>query len=169
MRNTYKRSLVGGVALVAGLALVPGLSQATPPAGVVGTPLVRGSFTDDVSATFTVKLAAGGPRTVSMAKDASQVAFQEFTFDPGGSTGWHSHPGPVIVLVKSGSLTYYTGSGCEGRTYPAGTAFVDSGDGNPHLARNESGVTTQTSVVYYGVPVGSSPRIDESAPESCDP
>lgn len=169
MRITHRRSLVGGIALMTGLAMVPGLSQATPPAGVVGTPLVRGSFTDDVGATFTVKLSTGGRRTISAAKDASQVAFQDFTFDPGGSTGWHSHPGPVIVLVKSGALTYYTGPGCVARTYPAGTAFIDSGDGNPHLARNESGVTTQTSVVYFGVPLGESPRIDEVAPGSCPP
>jgi hypothetical protein len=25
----------------------------------------------------------------------------------GGSTGWHSHPGPAVVIVKSGSLTLY--------------------------------------------------------------
>ena len=68
----------------------------------------------------------------------------------------------MVVLVKSGALTYYQGSGsCVGRVYPAGTAFLDSGDGRAHIANNESGVTTETSVVYFGVPEGTSPRIDE--------
>ena len=26
---------------------------------------------------------------------------------PGGNTGWHSHPGPSIVSVKSGTATEY--------------------------------------------------------------
>jgi hypothetical protein len=52
--------------------------------------------------------------------------------------------------------------------YPAGTAFLDSGDGRAHIANNESGVTTETSVVYFGVPEGASPRIDEAAPGNCD-
>jgi hypothetical protein len=37
-----------------------------------------------------------------------------------------------------------------------------------HIANNESGVTTETSVVYFGVPEGTSPRIDEPAPGNCD-
>ncbi len=167
--QTRTRTLVGGIALVAGLALIPGQSQATPPAGVVGTPLLRGSFTDEVGVRFKVTLDGDSGGTIqSRAKNASQVAFQHFTFDPGGHTGWHSHPGPVVVLVRSGALTYYQGSGpCVGQVYPAGTAFVDSGNGLAHIARNESGVTTETSVVYFGVPEGEAPRIDEPAPGNC--
>jgi hypothetical protein len=36
------------------------------------------------------------------------------------------------------------------------------------MARNESGVTVETSVVYFGVPEGESPRMDESAPAPCE-
>jgi hypothetical protein len=160
--------LIGGLVLVTTcLIVIPGETQATTPAGVVGTPLVRGSFTDDVGVKF--KLSYGGQTIVTNAKDASQVAFQNYTFEPGGSTGWHSHPGPVVVLVKSGALTYYQGTGpCVGRVYPAGTAFVDSGNGRAHIARNETGVVTETSVVFFGVPDGASPRIDEPAPGNCD-
>lgn len=165
-KNT-KRTMAGLAVVVTCLVVLPGQTQATPPGGVVGTPLQRGSFTDEVGVKF--KLSFGDRTIVTDAKDASQVAFQDFTFAPGGTTGWHSHPGPVVVLVKSGALTYYQGSGsCVGRVYPAGTAFLDSGDGRAHIANNESGVTTETSVVYFGVPEGTSPRIDEPAPGNCD-
>jgi quercetin dioxygenase-like cupin family protein len=166
MRVDHRHMMLGGLVLVIGVLALPGQSQATAPSGVVGSPLVRGSFTDDVGVKF--KLSLGGRTIVSKAKDASQVAFQNFTFSPAGHTGWHSHPGPVVVLVKSGALTYYQGSGpCVGRVYPAGSAFVDSGSGRAHLARNESGVPVETSVVYFGVPAGASPRIDEPAPGNC--
>ena len=33
-----------------------------------------------------------------------RVANQVFTIKPGGFVGWHSHPGPVLVIVKSGTF-----------------------------------------------------------------
>ena len=94
MRKNTKRTMAGLGLVVIGLILLPGQTQATPPGGVVGTPLVRGSFTDDVGVKFE-PLSVGRRTIVAAAKDASQVAFQNFTFAPGGTTGWHSHPGPV--------------------------------------------------------------------------
>src|SRR5262245_56277888 len=32
------------------------------------------------------------------------VATQIVTFQPGGISGWHTHPGPVFFTVKSGTL-----------------------------------------------------------------
>src|SRR5438309_1829372 len=32
----------------------------------------------------------------------TDFVFQEVTLDPGASTGWHSHPGPLLVVVRSG-------------------------------------------------------------------
>lgn len=143
-------------------------ARATPPSGVVGSPLVRGSLSDLVGVRFKVKLPPRGPWFVASAHAAPQAAFQEFSFEPGGSTGWLSPAGPVVVLVRSGAFTYYRGSGpCVGRVYPAGTTFVDSGDGRAHIARNESGLTTETSVVYFGVSEGGSPRTDDRSPGNC--
>ena len=28
---------------------------------------------------------------------------------PGGHTGWHTHPGPSLITVKSGTITAYEG------------------------------------------------------------
>ena len=98
-KNTKRTT--AGLALVATcLILLPGQTQATPPGGVVGTPLVRGSFTDDVGVKF--KLSFGDETIVADAKDASQVAFQNFTFAPGGTTGWHSHLVPWSSWSRAG-------------------------------------------------------------------
>jgi quercetin dioxygenase-like cupin family protein len=166
MRATWKRTLLGGLVLGAAMVVFPAQSQATPPSGVTGSPLVRASFTDDVSVRF--KISHGHHTIVARAKDASQVVLQNITFAPGGHSGWHTHPGPVVVTVRSGSLTYYDGSGrCVGRVYPSGTAFIDPGSGHVHIARNEGTVPVEASVVYFGVPAGEAPRIDAPAPGNC--
>src|SRR5580693_849259 len=52
--------------------------------------LAQGSGTET-----NVNLAVGGPNDVLQA---------ELVFQPGGSVGWHIHPGPVVVVIKSGTL-----------------------------------------------------------------
>ena len=46
---------------------------------------------------------------------------------PAGSfSGWHSHPGVVIALVRSGTVQRQ--SGCVVETFTAGQAFTEVGD-----------------------------------------
>jgi quercetin dioxygenase-like cupin family protein len=62
--------------------------------------------------------------------------FEEVTLDPGASTGWHSHPGPLLVVVRSGTLTHEA-RGRSIRTFVAGQAFIElPGSGNEHCGRN---------------------------------
>lgn len=167
MQRTVRRIALTGTLLLAALAVLPAQSQATPGSGATVSPLIRGSFVDEVGVKFT--LSPGDRTIVANAKDASQVAFQTITLAPGGHTGWHSHPGPVVVAVTSGTLTFYDGEGpCVGRAYPAGTAFVDQGQGHVHIARNEGAEPVGLSVLYFAVPEGQSPRIDvPQAPGNC--
>jgi quercetin dioxygenase-like cupin family protein len=95
---------------------------------------------------------------------------QQIIFAPGGHSGWHSHPGPAVVLIKSGALTFYQeeGGNCVSRTYSAGQALVDPGQGHAHLALNTGGGETEVWVTYFDVPAGGSPRIDvPAAPLAC--
>jgi quercetin dioxygenase-like cupin family protein len=94
---------------------------------------------------------------------------QQIVFGPGGQSGWHSHPGPVVVIVKSGTLTFYSGDGaCTAREYSAGQSFIDSGQGHVHIARNLSQTeNVEIWVTYFDVPVGGSPRIDANDPGNC--
>ena len=103
------------------------------------------------------------------------VAVQQVTLAPGGSTGWHSKPGPAVVIVKWGSFTLYDGDdrSCTGTTYsvtpedPVGKAFVDEGTGHVHIGRNEGATNTELYVTYFGVPAGAAPRIDAPSPGNC--
>jgi quercetin dioxygenase-like cupin family protein len=96
------------------------------------------------------------------------IVVSELSFAPGGFSGWHSHPGKVIVGVARGAITIYRGSNpaCAGTTYHAGDVFVERGHA-VHEARNEGTVAAVVNVSYLNVAPGQSPRIDEAAPANC--
>jgi hypothetical protein len=87
---------------------------------------------------------------------------------PGGQTGWHTHPGPSLITVKSGTITAYDGDDptCSPTVYPAGSGFVDPGDGHVHILRNEGTVVAETIAVQI-LGAGSVRRIDVPAPGTC--
>jgi quercetin dioxygenase-like cupin family protein len=134
---------------------------------VSGTVLARAAFADPVDIKF--KVGAPGQEVINV-RDAQETVMQQIVIGPGGSTGWHSHPGPVVVLVKAGELTFYSGEGstCTARTYLAGQAFIDSGQGHVHIARNLSqSLNTELWVTYFDVQVGGPFRIDAADPGTC--
>ncbi|WP_214365807.1 cupin domain-containing protein [Pseudonocardia sp. H11422] len=66
---------------------------------------------------------------------------------PGGTTGWHQHPGTETSILKSGSITLVRQDACEPAVFGAGDAvFIP--DALPHLARND-GVEPAELVVTY--------------------
>jgi quercetin dioxygenase-like cupin family protein len=85
--------------------------------------------------------------------DGVQAYIQHGLIQPGQSTGWHSHAGPVWVLMVNGALTLYSGTDktCTGRTYRGGQGFVDIGFGHIHIARNE-GKTPAEFYAFYMLP-----------------
>jgi hypothetical protein len=190
------RSSTRAVALCAlGGALAVGAVQAwaTPPAGIVGGPIVaRGAAGQDVvlgvprtvtvTRTVTVKV---GRKTVRKrvsfkvatvqrlmscaASGPCDIAFQQLTIGPGGHTGWHSHPGPTFVAVAQGEGTLYHGiAGCPAHTYGANTGFFQP-SAEVHNFRNE-GSAALTVYAFYMLPAGtpnSGIRIDQPQPASC--
>src|SRR5215467_5744942 len=56
----------------------------------------------------------------------SDVATQIVTFQPGGYSGWHTHPGPVFFTVRTGALTVYEGDdpSCKPTVFFAGMGAV---------------------------------------------
>lgn len=111
-------------------------------------------FTDDVSIQIRNKFL--GRRTDALnVHDASNIAVVKVTFQPGAVFPWHTHPGPVLITVAEGDFVYALSEDCLDRWYPAGTAVIDAGFGNEHMAYNPS--ATDETVVYatfLGVPDG---------------
>src|SRR6266702_3817072 len=58
-------------------------------------------------------------------KGPSDVLQSLLVFQPGGDTGWHIHPGPVVVVVKTGALTEFHDDGCV-TVHPTGSVFFES-------------------------------------------
>ena len=101
----------------------------------------------------------------------SDLYVQQNTWQPGGSTGWHTHPGPSFVIVTLGSVTVYDGEdpSCSPHVYTANTAnnsFIDPGDGHVHIIRNETASLAQTIAVQL-IPSGAVRRQDASNPGNC--
>lgn len=147
------------LALIAVSASI-GVAVATPGLGAVGTILSRGTLEAGVNlhhADLHLKT-----------KDSIDVVTQSITIAPGGHTGWHSHPGPVLVTIAAGTMTFYDADDptCSPGTYVTGDTFVDPGHGHVHLARNEE----STNLVLYAtylVPVGAAIRTDVPNPGNC--
>ena len=160
MKQIVCGSLVcGGVAVL----VIVQSAFATPIIGVDSTSLAVGTFDDGLEAnsktdTFAVELRATGPTDVHILQN--KIA-------PGGTYGWHSHPGPSIVVVQSGALTLYRAEdpACTPQVIAAGSGFVDQG-GDVHVVRNEGSVD---AVVYVTsiIPKGAGRRIDELDPGTC--
>ena len=144
-------ALVGLLAAV--IVATPALS--TPGSGVVGPVLGRGVL--------------DGKARLAIKSPTSDVVVQHLTIAPGGHTGWHSHSGPVLVIVSAGTLTLYQGSDrkCRPHAFPAGTSFIDRGRGNVHIARNEGATPVELYATYLDVPVGGAFRIDAADPGNC--
>jgi quercetin dioxygenase-like cupin family protein len=100
-------------------------------------------------------------RVKIIAKDPSDVYVVTNTVAPGGYSGWHTHPGPSVVLVKTGTATVYDGDDptCTPVRYPAGTGFIDAGGGHVHMVRNE-GKEPLVTEAFQIIPAGDSRRID---------
>ena len=155
------------LAAIAGAAVAV-TALATPGSGVLSAPvLARASFVDPVD----MKIKIGdGRQEVLHIPDARESIVQQIIISPGGQTGWHSHPGPVIVLIKTGAMTFYDGDDptCSPITYSAGQSFIDSGQGHVHIAWNESAsVDLELWALYLDVPPAGAFRIDAPAPGNC--
>jgi len=166
---TMRRLAVVTLGLTALVSAMMGGALATPGSNVIGNPvLARAGFADPVD--LMIKLTDDHrPGTqVLHVLNAQDTVVQQIVFGPGGHTGWHSHPGPVVVLVAQGELTLYSGEDptCTGRTYSAGQAFIDQGQGHVHIGRASETGNTILWVAYFDVPPGQGGQgIREDAPD----
>jgi len=97
-------------------------------------------------------------------KGSSDVWVVHNKIVPGGHTGWHSHPGPSIISVVSGTATEYNSDDpLTPIVHAAGTAFIDEGGDHAHIVVNEGSVDL-VLVAFQVLPTGATRRIDMPAP-----
>ena len=174
MRRKLMGALIAGTVIAGAIAYVENV-QATPASGFAGTPLAVGRFDEiDVSNHVFFPDADGNPGHKQLwlshqkTKGPSDLHVQSNTWAPGGTTGWHTHPGHSLIIVTSGAVTVYEGhdSSCTPRVYTQGMGFVDEGGDHVHVIRNEGGVEARTVAVQL-IPAGAARRADAPGNPAC--
>lgn len=152
-RRKWTAAIVG-VAAIGALAAV---ALGSPGSGFAPTTLVTANFDSTVH--------LNSDRVKFQTKDATDVRVQKIVISPGGFSGWHHHPGIVIVAVLSGAVTFMH-SDCSFKTYgpglPDGAVFAEGGD-EPAQASSVAGAT---NYVTFVAPDASPPvfRIEDDPP-----
>lgn len=141
--TTDKRRLIGLAAVVSLTATVAAIRMqhaAAQPLPVQLIPLGHGFNAD---ADFKPKV-----------KGPTDVEQDRLVFQAGADTGWHTHPGPAIVVVTQGALTEYEDDGCR-TVLPTGSVLFEA-EGKVHNLVNETGGVSEilgTLILPAGSPL----------------
>ena len=158
-KQTLKRMVAVAFVACALGAFATQTARATQPDRFAATILVGPVMLDDIH----TWIQTPGYGAMIKTRGPSDVYITHLKIAPGGHGGWHSHPGPSIITVKSGTASFY--DECDNFTphaYAAGTGFVEDA-GCVHLLSNQGSVDLEVVVVQI-VPLGAPRRIDEPAP-----
>jgi quercetin dioxygenase-like cupin family protein len=128
---------------------------ATPGSGFGATTVSKGTLAGPV------KLEGLGLKLSTNA--TTDMVIQQINIDPGGQSGWHQHPGLVLVTVVSGAV--YVQVECEpAQMFSVGQSFVE-----PPLTTvkvsNVSATAPGRNFATLVVPAGRALRIEAPAPD----
>ncbi len=188
-----KLRLLGVAALAAALVFSAARASATPGSGASSLFPARGFVGQNVvigvpattTVTKRVRFRVKGEvitrrvtvrvRTVrpvarcSVGAPSCETLFQVLTIQPGGYTGWHTHPGPTFVAVAQGEGTlYHATPGCPSFKYGRNTGFFQP-ETEVHNMRNE-GFEPLVLHAFYTFPNGTAlaaNRTDQPRPADC--
>lgn len=151
--TALKRS--AAILATAALGAIATAAIASPGSGVTPTNFVNANLDEVVQ--------ENSDRVKFQTKGATDVRVQKLEFAPGAFSGWHHHPGVLVVAVASGLITL-TDSSCNSKTYgpgsPNGAVFVEGGD-EPIQASSAGGATNYVTTI---TPDGEAPRIEDDVP-----
>ena len=134
-----------------------GVAIGSPGSGVTSTTLVTANFDDRVQ--------MNSDEVKFQTKDPTDVRIQRLVFGAGAYSGWHHHPGIILVSVESGTVTLWD-SDCNSETYgpglPNGAVFAEGGDD----AVQATSTNGATAYVTYVAPSADPPvfRIEDDPP-----
>jgi len=140
--------------VVAGAAAATTVALANPGNSVTTILGHRATLTDSVE--------VNQDRIKFQTKDPVDLITQKVTFGPHATSGWHYHPGVVLVVVESGQVTTHDAN-CNTKTYGAGQAFVESGT-DPFMVSNEDDTVPAVDVATIASPAGGPFRIEPDPP-----
>lgn len=151
--------VLAAIAVVAVIGGGAGVAIGSTGSGVTSATLVTANFDHTVQ--------ENSDEVKFQTKDPTDVRIQRLVFVAGAYSGWHHHPGIILVSVESGTVTLWD-SDCNSETYgpglPNGAVFAEGGD-DPVQATSTNGAT---AYVTYVAPSADPPvfRIEDDPP-SC--
>ena len=157
MFNSKRRPAAAATIAIASMGLFAAPTQASPPSGISVETYVTGTLMGSDQ--------ENSDRIKFQTKDDTAVRVQKLTFAAGGKTGWHHHPGIVIVTVKEGTIEMMH-SDCSvheyGPTSDHGSVFIE-GEGRVHNAGSAGGAVVFAT---YVAPNPAAPvfRVEDDAP-----
>src|SRR4030095_3476585 len=135
----------------AALGIVPSVAMASPSSGGHFTTLTLQNFAHPDE-----RHHHNSENIKFQTKEQTIVRIQSATWNVGATSGWHHHPGVIMGVVTSGSVTVWDGS-CNQKTYgpglPLGAVFLE-GDNMLMQATSGGGAT---EYVVHTIPVASPP------------
>jgi hypothetical protein len=176
MRRVMCLALLSTAAVVMALHFA-GNVWATPAVGFAATTVMRGTFSkiDLLNKSLVPDSSENDRRakawlSLQNTEGPSDLYVQSNVWQPGGSTGWHTHPGNSLIIVTAGTVTEYEGPDpeCKPHVYTRDMMFVDPhGHGDyVHIIRNEGNVVARTTTIQL-IPAGATRRIDTADPGNC--
>jgi quercetin dioxygenase-like cupin family protein len=141
---SMKRTII---ALAAVVVFTAGIAVATPSRDYV-TKLLGATTVDSLS------IQKPGPST---------ALFVRAELAPNGTTGWHSHPAHVFVLVRQGRVAVIEEGDCTRAVYTRGEVFIET-PGHVHKALNVGDDDVVLIATFVGLPPDAAPTTDEANP-----
>lgn len=121
--NFPRKRVLAAAVVAAAIGVLAPTALGSPPSGFTPTNLVK--------ADLNKKVHVNSDGVKFQTKRPTDVLVQQVVIDPRGSSGWHHHPGMVIVAIQSGRVTVWD-SDCHKKRYGVGlkngSVFVESGD-----------------------------------------
>lgn len=148
---------VAATVVTAAIAAIPTAAIASPSSGVTFTTLTVQNFDDPDQ--------INSDKIKFQTKERTIVRIQSATWNAESTSGWHHHPGVIMGVVTSGSVTVWDGA-CNQKTYgpglPLGAVFLE-GDDELMQATSSAGAT---EYVVHTIPFGSPPvfRVEDDPP-----
>lgn len=126
------------VLAAAGCARPGQLGMAAPPPVAVAAPAVPSPAPTPAPPTGPVLIGTGrlDERLTVRTSGPAVLSVRTEVLPPGGTTGWHRHPGTEMSIVRTGRVTVQREDSCTPERYVAGEA-VSVPDGQLHAARND--------------------------------
>lgn len=153
--------LVGGAWVSAAGVSATATPTPSPAPTLIPAPAVSGTLDD--SGRRILRISQDGVEL--RVRQETTVLTTELVYQPGQESGWHSHPGIVVAVVREGSVVRQSvdrRGRCVSETFGVGDAFYEVG---PHFVSNPGDERALLRITRIYPADMTTARVEEEAPD----